>query len=225
MYRTYLFDSKCFSRRYLRIVPGKQPASLSARISRVEDAIKSGRITAAPQGPAPSGDDEILVSKLKDDSWALMAESKIISLLQERTDELCRRGVSLIVLLCTGMFSKELVASVPVIYPQKLLYSIVPILAGGRKLGIISPDPKQTEQNYERWQKVSDNIVVAALNPYDKSNAPDKAAQYLKENGAEVVVLDCMGFTIAIKEKMAELMGVPVILPRTLVARVVGEML
>ena len=173
---------------------------------------------------APSGDDEILVSKLKDDSWALMAESKIISLLQERTDELCRR-VSLIVLLCTGMFSKELVASVPVIYPQKLLYSIVPILAGGRKLGIISPDPKQTEQNYERWQKVSDNIVVAALNPYDKSNAPDKAAQYLKENGAEVVVLDCMGFTIAIKEKMAELMGVPVILPRTLVARVVGEML
>ena len=109
---------------------------------------------------APSGDDEILVSKLKDDSWALMAESKIISLLQERTDELCRRGVSLIVLLCTGMFSKELVASVPVIYPQKLLYSIVPILAGGRKLGIISPDPKQTEQNYERWQKVSDNIVV-----------------------------------------------------------------
>ena len=28
---------------------------------------------------APSGDDEILVSKLKDDSWALMAESKIIS--------------------------------------------------------------------------------------------------------------------------------------------------
>lgn len=174
---------------------------------------------------APSGDDEILVSKLKDDSWALMAESKILSLLQERTDELCRRGVSLIVLLCTGMFSKELVASVPVIYPQKLLYSIVPILAGGRKLGIISPDPKQTEQNYERWQKVSDNIVVAALNPYDKSNAPDKAAQYLKENGAEVVVLDCMGFTIAIKEKMAELMGVPVILPRTLVARVVGEML
>ena len=174
---------------------------------------------------SPSGDDEILVSKLKDDSWALMAESKIISLLQERTDELCRRGVSLIVLLCTGMFSKELVASVPVIYPQKLLYSIVPILAGGRKLGIISPDPKQTEQNYERWQKVSDNIVVAALNPYDKSNAPDKAAQYLKENGAEVVVLDCMGFTIAIKEKMVELMGVPVILPRTLVARVVGEML
>ena len=174
---------------------------------------------------APSGDDEILVSKLKDDSWALMAESKIISLLQERTDELCRRGVSLIVLLCTGMFSKELVASVPVIYPQKLLYSIVPILAGGRKLGIISPDPKQTEQNYERWQKVSDNIVVTAMNPYDKSNAPDKAAQYLKENGAEVVVLDCMGFTIAIKEKMAELMGVPVILPRTLVARVVGEML
>ena len=34
------------------------PASLSARISRVEDAIKSGRITAAPQGPAPSGDDD-----------------------------------------------------------------------------------------------------------------------------------------------------------------------
>ena len=32
---------------------------------------------------APSGDDEILVSKLKDDSWALMAGSKIISLLQE----------------------------------------------------------------------------------------------------------------------------------------------
>lgn len=30
---------------------------------------------------APSGDDEILVSKLKDDSWVLMAESKIISLL------------------------------------------------------------------------------------------------------------------------------------------------
>ena len=52
---------------------------------------------------APSGDDEILVSKLKDDSWALMAESKIISLLQERTDELCRRQVW--VLCCIAAFA------------------------------------------------------------------------------------------------------------------------
>ncbi|MEW5935529.1 MAG: AroM family protein [Bacillota bacterium] len=39
------------------------------------------------------------------------------------------------------------------------------------------------------------------------------------------MVLDCIGFTVDMKEEVRDIVGAPVILPRTLLARTLAELL
>ena len=50
------------------------------------------------------------------------------------------------------------------------------------------------------------------------------AARRLASRGADLIVLDCIGFTERMKRVFREESGKPVILPRTLLGRVAGEL-
>ena len=66
---------------------------------------------------------------------------------------------------------------------------------------------------------------MTSLNPYDANSAVESAAAEMVRKQADIIILDCMGYTRKMKSRMEELTGKPVILPRTLVARIVGELL
>ncbi|MCI8638988.1 MAG: AroM family protein [Coprococcus sp.] len=177
------------------------------------------------QALLPEEGDTVLVSRLRDKSWAVMGERKIVPLLQKCVDALTVQNVSFIILLCTGKFAEALHSPVPVIYPQKLIYGIVPALADGKRIGIVNPEATQIGQCIKNWGAVSDNITVTSLNPYDANSAVESAAAEMVRKQADIIILDCMGYTRKMKSRMEELTGKPVILPRTLVARIVGELL
>ncbi|MGL5514464.1 MAG: AroM family protein [Sporomusa sp.] len=46
----------------------------------------------------------------------------------------------------------------------------------------------------------------------------------LKQQGAQLVVMDCIGYTCTMKNAVAKLTGLPVVLPRTVAARAVAEL-
>ena len=50
-------------------------------------------------------------------------------------------------------------------------------------------------------------------------------AETLLAQQVELIVLDCIGYARGVKERIQEKTGRPVVLPRTLLARVVGELL
>jgi len=176
---------------------------------------------------APADGSDVLVSRLKNGTWVTLAESKIIPLLQQRAAWLCSKKADLILLFCTGKFPDVLTAAVPVIYPQQLLYRLVPLLACGRRIGIVNPDRKQLDQCRRNWGTAASDIVAVAMNPYDDADVAgmDVTAGQLKDAGAGLVVMDCIGYTRAMKEKMQRLTGIPVVLPRTLLARIASELL
>jgi protein AroM len=174
---------------------------------------------------APQGGSDVLVSRLQDGTWVLMEENKVLPLLQQRVDSLCAQGVELLIMLCTGKFPDVLRAQVPILYPQKLLYGVVPLLAQGRRVGVLNPDPKQLEQCRRNWAGAVGEVAAAALNPYEPADGIPRAARELTEGGAQLIVMDCMGYTRAMKAQVARLTGKSVILPRTLLARTVGELL
>ena len=47
----------------------------------------------------------------------------------------------------------------------------------------------------------------------------------LKEMDVDLIVMDCIGYDMAMKKKVVEITTKPVVLARTIVARVVGEIL
>lgn len=173
---------------------------------------------------APQEGDYVLVSRLNDGSSVTFAERHILGSLQKGIDELEAAGVSLIMVFCTGKFPDSLTAHVPMVFPCDILHRVVPLLSRRSSIAAVTPSPLQLEQNTEKWSGYVDHCVSVAASPYEDWAALERAAEEIRTmEDVDLVVLDCIGFTQKMKEMFAEKTGKMVVLPRTLLARVVSE--
>jgi protein AroM len=173
---------------------------------------------------APTGDDEILITRLADGSSVFVGKQKIVGLVEERIAALERGGATLTALLCTGAFPK-LRATRPLIQPQPVLLGTLRGLSWPGPLGVLTPSVPHVPQTEARWRRDGFHPVVAPLSPYEEEDpaAVRRAADAMRAGGAGLVVMDCMGFRRKTRDELRGLTGVPVILANLLVARLIAE--
>jgi len=170
----------------------------------------------------PKEREPFLVTLLRDGSSVRVSREKVANLLQQRIKELENEDVDLIVLLCTGDFT-NLKSKKLIIEPGKLIPELVlGMIAEEKELGIIIPSAEQIEQTKKKWGDVS--LVVAVASPYENPEKLLEAARKLQARNVHLTVLDCIGYTKQMKQKVKEITGKPVILSRTVVARVTREL-
>lgn len=173
----------------------------------------------------PEEGDYVLVSRLNDGTSMTFAERYILPRLQEAIHELEAEGVRLIMFFCTGEFPEEIASEkVPLIYPVQILHKIVPLLTKKSSIITVTPSPLQVEQNTKKWKSYVKDVVTIAASPYGEWDALVAAARQAKNMDGDLIVLDCIGFTAEMKEMFAKESGKMVVLPRTLLARVVSEL-
>ena len=172
---------------------------------------------------APSEDDEVLVSRMRDGRQAKFTERFIRPLVQQKIDQAEAEGVSAIILFCTGVFP-EFRHKVLFIEPQPLFHAIAAKLAGNQKIGILVPVPDQVEQAYHTWGKSGISIEATSASPYLEFDKVVEAASFFEDKDLAFICTDCMGFTMEMKHRIQEITGLPVLLPRTLVVRILCEM-
>ena len=97
-----------------------------------------GLTHAEVEALAPSGDDEILVTRLRDGTPVFLGKPKIVRLVEERIAALERDGASLTALLCTGAFPR-LRATRPLIQPQPVLLGLLRGMSWPGRLGVLTP--------------------------------------------------------------------------------------
>jgi len=170
----------------------------------------------------PKEGEPFLITLLRDGSPVQVSKERAIGLVQQRIKELESEDVTLVALLCTGDFpdfkSKKLV-----IMLGKLIHRMVEgMLTKGKKLGVIIPSSEQINQTKKKWIDV--NLVVAVASPYENPEKVVEAAKTLQARNVDLTVLDCIGYTRQIKQKVTEITGNPVILARTILARVSREL-
>ena len=174
---------------------------------------------------APGKDDYVLVSRLTDGTSVTFAERYILPRLQDAINRMEDEGCSLIMMLCTGSFPETLsTKSIPMIYPCELLNRLVPLMTKKSSMICMTPSPLQTEQCEEKWKNYVDHVTAVAASPYGDWEELEKAAEEIKDYDADLIVLDCIGYTQEMKKMFAEKTGKKVVLPRTLLARVVSEL-
>lgn len=173
----------------------------------------------------PRDHDFVLVSKLNDGSSVKFGESYILPRLQKCVEKLEGEGAELIVFICTGKFPDIFKSKGLLLYPQTILHAVVPKLASRGKIGVINPDQDQIKQCEDIWGQSVATVEAVAGSPYGDIQEVIEAAEELKSRDVDVIVMDCIGYTVAMKNQVREITGKPVILPRTLVARVIREML
>jgi len=173
---------------------------------------------------APEEGDYVLVSRLNDGTSVTFAEKHILANLQKRIDELEEAGVKLIMFFCTGDFPETLQSrNVPLVYPCHLLHRIVPLLTKKSSIITVTPSPLQVSQSEEKWKGYVDKVTAVPASPYGDWETLEKAALAIKEMDGDLVVLDCIGFTQEMKDMFVRKTGKLVVLPRTLLARVISE--
>jgi protein AroM len=171
----------------------------------------------------PEPGDYILVSRLVDGSSVTFAEKYILGRLQKAIDALEAEGVTLIMVFCTGEFPAELRSNVPMIFPGDVIERIAPMLTNRSSIIAVTPSPLQIEQSQAKWLKYVDKCVSVSVSPYGSYEDVAALAAEIKDVDADLIVLDCIGFTQQMKEMFAEKTGKPILLPRTLLARIVAE--
>jgi protein AroM len=131
----------------------------------------------------------------------------------------------MIVLFCTGEFP-YLDSLRPIIKPDVLMKHLIPGILPRGRLGALAPSPEQAESMKTKWQKTGLEVVMDAASPYTGTEADFcAAARRLAAENVDLIVLDCIGFTGAMKRIVREESEKPVILPRTILGRVCGEIL
>lgn len=174
---------------------------------------------------APGEGDYVLVTRLADGSSVQVAERHITPRIHEKIAEHFTGGIPVVLLLCTGEFPDFETGGL-LIRPQKVLFNAVAAVAKGMRIGILTPSPEQVDQSENRWGSLSPFVRAVPSSPYVNSmEAARTAAEELKEWKAEITVLDCIGYTLAIRSLVREITERPALLARGVAASMVKELI
>jgi protein AroM len=173
----------------------------------------------------PSPDDYALITRLSDGSSATIAERHVLPRIQSAITDLEAEGAEVVVLLCTGEFP-PFDHERPLLTAERLIVDGVRAIAAGSRVGVVCPLPEQERLTRDKWSDLSDDLHVASGSPYDEDTDDLlRAARRMREARVEYVVLDCMGYTQEMKDLAREEAGAPVVLARSVVARLAAEVI
>jgi protein AroM len=170
---------------------------------------------------APGADADALITRLRDGDDVLVAKSRIIPRLQACLDRL-GDDADASVILCAGVFPAFRSAH-PVVMPERCMAAMVDAVFDGGRLGVIVPIAQQIDSYRARWVRVDSKVTVVVASPYDDPARLVDAGDALRRAGASLVVMECMGFTSAMKQIVRDVTGAPALLPASALARVLAE--
>lgn len=175
---------------------------------------------------APEPGEAALITQLKDGHSINLSRRLMQDRVQQVLGKLEYDGCDVILLLCTGTFTGLECRRAWLVEPDHIIPATVAGLIERRQLGILVPIAGQITSEAEKWQKLHCKPLFAAASPYgdDGDGAVLAAGQTLRAEGAEAILLDCIGFTERHRAMLTPL-GLPVILSNAIVAKAVGELL
>lgn len=173
----------------------------------------------------PSLNEHVLVTRLQNGTEVKVSHEKIIARLNQCLQKLEKRS-KILIILCTGTFP-ELHSQKLLIEPSKLINNVVQSLLPQGQLGVLIPTLEQAQAIESKWNRKGITLKIEALSPYQdiKTEIVQEIATRFKNASVDLIVLDCMGYSKWIGDLVHSMTGIPVIVSKTLVARIVRELI
>src|SRR5690625_807776 len=162
------------------------------------------------------------ITKLKSGRSITIAKNNTYSILLNQINTLNQLSAQSIILACTGSFPK-FITKCPIIYPDKMLLNFVKSLDVS-SIGVIFPLAEQEDHIKDKWKNVKYNMYFSPASPYHDITQVEKAALELKNKNVDMIIMDCMGYNEKQKKTISRYVNIPVILSRSIVSRVAGEL-
>lgn len=170
--------------------------------------------------------DSILVSRLRNGQQVRLAAPKVEQGLQQKIDALEEAGYDTILLLCTGEFGTLKAQRALLLEPDRIIPPLIKSIVHQHQVGIVVPVKEQIREQANKWRHLNKPPCFAVASPYlaDESTL-QAAAEALLAQGAEVVVLDCIGYHQHHRDFLQKKLSIPVLLSNVLVAKLAAELI
>jgi protein AroM len=206
------------------IVPA-MAAMIGPGVTVVEKGALDGLSADDIRSLAPDAEQNVLCTRLADGTQAVISKAGVIPLVQDRVAALNREGVDLILLLCTGHFPK-FESRVLVLAAQEIVdRTIQAVIGEPYTLGLVVPLQEQEAPIREALLHITPNVVTVSASPYAADGRIKEAAEQLRRQDPDLVVLHCMGFNREHRRVIRQVTGKPAIVANSMVARTVAELL
>lgn len=196
--------------------------SVSGQVEIVEGGALDGLDREEIKAQAPKTAQSTLVSRMKDGSEVRVDKSYVHERLQQLVHYFENR-VDLIGLLCSATFP-DFSCQCPLIVSYQLLYGFVSAVWLPGPLGVVVPAPDQIVPITEEFQERGMRSIGTALSPYAEADHFAESINQLAAQGAAAIVLDCFGYTLAMKHVAEDISKRPVVCVRSLFINALKEL-
>lgn len=176
---------------------------------------------------SPQEGDALLTTRLVDGSSVVIGKPAVQVALQQKISALEAQGCTIIALLCTGEFHGLTTQKALLVEPDRVIPPVMAALAGNHTVGVVVPLVAQLKSEEKKWAGLQGKAFYAPSSPYQGTvETLSNAVKTLLDNGAELIVMDCIGYTEHHRGIARQVCGnVPVVLSNSLLARLLAELL
>ncbi|MGY5958220.1 Protein AroM [Kosakonia sp. BK9b] len=165
-------------------------------------------------------------TRLQDDSLGMVSREKVERDLQSVIEVLDNQGYDVILLMSTADIRGLVARNAILIEPQRIIPPLVASIVDGHQVGVIVPIPELMAQQRRKWQVLENEPYYALAHPFLATESElIGAGQSLLAQGADVLMLDCLGFHQHHRDLLQKALDVPVLLSNVLAARLASELL
>lgn len=171
------------------------------------------------------GDDPLL-TLLNDNQIAHVSRQKVERDLQSVVEVLDNQGYDVIILMSTAAIKSMAARNSILLEPLRIIPPLVASIVDGHQVGVIVPVAELLAAQEKKWQVLQMPPVYSLANPVHGSEQQlIDAGQELLDQGADVIMLDCLGFHQRHRDILQQALDVPVLLSNVLIARLASELL
>ncbi|HAE8132391.1 AroM family protein [Salmonella enterica] len=171
------------------------------------------------------GDDPLL-TLLNDNQIAHVSRQKVERDLQSVVEVLDNQGYDVIILMSTAAIKSMAARNSILLEPLRIIPPLVASIVDGHQVGVIVPVAELLAAQEKKWQVLQMPPVYSLANPVHGSEQQlIDAGQALLDQGADVIMLDCLGFHQRHRDILQQALDVSVLLSNVLIARLASELL
>ena len=172
---------------------------------------------------APEAGEDTILTLLNDNHLAHVSRRKVERDLQGVVEVLDNQGYDVIILMSTANISSMTARNTIFLEPSRILPPLVSSIVEDHQVGVIVPVEELLTVQAQKWQKPP---VFSLGNPiHDSEQKIIDAGKELLAKGADVIMLDCLGFNQRHRDLLQKQLDVPVLLSNVLIARLAAELL
>ena len=171
------------------------------------------------------GEDDVL-TLLSDSSLASISRQKVERDLQAVIEVLDNQGFDVILLMSTAEIRGLSARNAILLEPRRIIPPLVASIVDGHQVGVIVPLVEQLAAQQRKWQMLENPPLYAIASPiHDSDSTLIAAGRELLAQGADVLMLDCLGFHQHHRDVLQKALAVPVLLSNVMLARLASELL